>query len=363
MEEEKKFLNAFNLLYNFGPKRLARIESFFNSFQEAWYENNPAVFKKAGITAKKSLNELSKREEINPEKEVRKLEKEEIRVITKSDPSYPKRLGQISDSPFLLYLKGNPKALSGFNIAVVGTRSFTPYGKEVTPYLTRKLVYQGITVVSGLAKGIDTFAHRACLEAGGRTVAVLPTGLDRIYPRANKSLAQKIIENKGAVVSENPLGTEPQPFLFPIRNRIISGLSRGVLVVEAGQKSGALITADSALDQNREVFSVPGDIFSSSSKGANKLIKQGAKPVTCLDDIIEEFNLEKVKKGKRQTKIIPETTDEKKILKVLNSGSTHIDVIIEKTGLGSEEVASVLTALTIKDKIKEMGGGMYALKR
>lgn len=361
--EEVKYINALNQLRCIGPKGFMKLDNYFDCFKDAW-EASTRHFEKAGIGGEKALEEIdTRRADIDPEKEWERLQKEGIEVITKDRPSYPQILTEIPDPPYILYIKGAKDALKGNCLGVVGTRSFTTYGKEVTPYLVKPLVNQGLTIVSGLAKGIDTFAHKACLEAGGITVAVLATGVERVYPKSNTKLAQRIIKKGGAIISENPIGTEPQRWTFPPRNRIISGLSLGVLVVEAGKKSGALITARAALDQNREVFAVPGDILSSASKGPNQLLKEGAKAACQPDDILEELDVEKVTLQKQARKVIPETKQERQIIEVLEEGARHIDKIIEGTNLPPRTVSAILTTMTIKGKVKEMGGGMYGLNR
>lgn len=361
--EEVKYINALNRLVCIGPKGFMKLDNYFDSFKDAW-KASIRHFEKAGIGGEKALEEIgTMRAKIDPSKEWEKLKKNNIEVITKSDPEYPDFLKEIPDPPYILYIKGAKQTLAGNCLGVVGTRSFTTYGKEVTPYLVKPLVNQGLTIVSGLAKGIDTFAHKACLEAGGITVAVLATGVERVYPKSNAKLAKKIVKKGGAIISENPIGTEPRRWRFPPRNRIISGLSLGVLVVEAGKKSGALITARTALEQNREVFAVPGDILSSASKGPNRLLKEGAKAACQPDDILEELNVEKVTLQKQARKVIPETKQEKQILEVLKEGARHIDKIIEGTELSARKTSVALTTMTIKGKVKEMGGGMYALNR
>lgn len=361
-KDKIKFINAFNQLSNLGPKNFAKIEAHFANFREAWQA--PIIkFRQAGIKGEKTLKKIKERKKnVAPAEELKRLKEENVQVVLKEDKSYPEKLKEIASPPYILYLKGEKSVLRGQNIAVVGTRSYTSYGKEAAFYLTKKLVYQNFGVVSGLAKGIDSFSHRTCLDEGGRTVAVLANGLERVYPRANEGLAQDIIDGDGALISENPLGVNVRRYHFPQRNRIISGLSWGVLVVEAGKKSGALITANQALEQNREVFSVPGDIFSGASKGTNKLIKQGATPVSCVDDIVENFNLEK-EETKEKESIVGENPKEKKIIEALKNGSLSREKIITKTDLSSEKVSSTLTILTMKGKLKELGGGVYALKR
>lgn len=287
------------------------------------------------------------------------MNKENSKKITLSDPNYPKLLKEISDPPQVLYLRGEIKEKDNLAIAIVGTRNYTGYGKKVAEEITSDLVEAGITIVSGLAKGIDTFAHKVALEKGGRTIAVLGSGIDSksIYPSSNRSLAEKIIKN-GAILSEYPPKTKAQKYFFPQRNRIISGLSLGVVVIEAPIKSGALITANCALEQNREVFAVPGPIYSSTAEGANKLIQSGAKLITDANDILEELNLPLVAKKKN---FIPQNKEEEIIIKTLNKEPLHLDEIIKQSKLSADKVNSILIILELRGVIKNLGNNYFIL--
>jgi DNA processing protein len=285
---------------------------------------------------------------------------EEIIKISFEDKDYPSLLKKIKKPPKELYLKGTllPNELC---FAIVGTRRFSSYGKQVALDMAGDLAESGLTIVSGLAPGIDTFAHSSVLEREKRTIAVLGTGLDEksIYPQSNLKLANKIIEKGGALLSEYPPGTKGARFTFPQRNRIISGLSLGVLVVEAKEKSGSLITADYAFSQEKKVFAVPGPIYSSNSKGCHFLIKKGAKLVENSQDILQELNLSGKKNNKE--KLSGENEEENIILKNLLEGSLHIDEIIKKTKLQTSIVNKTLTVLEIKNKIRNLGGNIYAI--
>lgn len=288
---------------------------------------------------------------------------EEIKEIKIEDKNYPKILRKITNPPKVLYEKGEIKN-NEFCFAIVGTRRCSPYGKQATLEIAGGLANAGLTIVSGLAPGIDTSAHKAVIERGKRTIAVLGTGLDEksIYPKENIGLARKIVEIGGCLISEYPPGTPGSRFSFPQRNRIISGLSVGVLVVEAKEKSGALITAQFAFFQKRKVFALPGSIYSLNSKGSHYLIKKGAKLVENANDILKELNLPalKLKNGDKKG---GENPEENLILDVLKEGSLYIDKIIEKTKLNAQIVASTLTVLEIKEKIRNLGGNIYALSR
>ena len=289
-----------------------------------------------------------------------------IRKISIKDKNYPKLLKKIKDPPKVLYYLGEIKHDENC-FAVVGTRRYSSYGKQVALEIAGDLAEAGLTIVSGLAPGIDTFAHRAVVDRtrlrqgyGGRAIAVLGTGLDEksIYPQSNLKLAKKILETRGCLISEYPPGTRGTQFTFPQRNRIISGISLGVLVVEAKLKSGALITANWAKAQGRKVFAIPGPIHSSNSKGCHLLIKQGAKLVENANDILKELDLPEIPSpGLVEGK----TKEENLILEVLREEAIYIDKIIERTKLPAALVASTLAILEIKGKVKNLGGNIYAI--
>ena len=219
------------------------------------------------------------------------MENNNIDVITCEDEDYPIKLKNIIDYPFLLYIKGNKKILNDFSLGIIGCRNYSIYGEKVAKYFSEELSKKNINIVSGLARGIDTFAHIGCMKSKAKTIAVVGNGLDKIYPPENKKIAEKIIETGGVIISEYIIGTKPLKYNFPARNRIISGISDGILVVEAREKSGTLITVDFALDQGKNIFVIPGNIDSNNSVGTNKLIGQGAKITTEIDDILNEYNL------------------------------------------------------------------------
>ncbi len=361
MDENLKYLNAINI---FISARIGASQSLYDLFggdwEKAWHSNLSRFVQKEIGEAKTPVDLDRLKKAIDPNNEWRKLEKEKIRLITIFDKEYPKLLCHIPDPPFLLYIKGSTEAWQNNCFAVVGTRALSEYGKRTTPHITLDLARAGFTIVSGLATGIDTLAHKSALDAGAKTIAVLGTGIDEraLYPQLNLSLARKIIEKGGAVISEYAPGTHGTKFSFPQRNRIISGLSRGVLVVEADRISGAMITAKCALEQNRDVFALPGSIFAKTSEGANDLIKKGAKLVACADDILEEYGLE----SKKMKKIIKaESPEEEKILTVLTDEPATADDIIRKTGLTAPQANATLMIMEIGKKIKNLGGGKFVL--
>jgi DNA processing protein len=286
----------------------------------------------------------------------------EIKEITIENQNYPQLLRKIKNPPKKLYFLG--QIFPNENcFAIVGTRKCSNYGKEVTYKIASELAEAGLTIVSGFAPGIDTIAHKAVIEKGKRTIAVLGTGLDKksIYPKSNLKLIDKILECGGAIISEFPPGTHGTKYTFPQRNRIISGLSLGVLVVEARMQSGALITASYAKEQGKKIFAVPGSIFSQVSKGCHFLIKNGAKLVENAKDILEELRIKKLERGKKEIK--GETPEENLILEVLKEGALDVEKIIEKTKLSPSKVLSLLSILEIEGKIKNLGGNVYAIIR
>lgn len=282
-------------------------------------------------------------------------------LITFWDDDYPELLKKINDPPALLYLKGGLQAADQNAIAVVGTRAPTQYGKMVTEKIVADLVAHGITIVSGLARGVDTTAHHAVVRSGGRTLAVLGSGLDVVYPAENRNLLEEITRN-GAVISEFPFGAKPDAVNFPRRNRIISGLSLGVIVVEAGHESGALITANFALDQNREVFAVPGSIFSPKSAGPHQLLKEGAKLIQNADDILEELNSQLELFSPRQ--IAPDLSlamdeESRNVYDLISHEPSHIDALSRKVTLPASQLMAILLDLELQGIIKQLPGKFF----
>jgi DNA processing protein len=285
-------------------------------------------------------------------------------MITLEDPAYPRLLKESANPPYIIYMRGNVSLLeeAAPMVSLVGSRKYSSYGAQAAETLARDLANSGIVIVSGMALGIDTFAHRGALSANGKTIAVLGNSLDdkNIYPRNNFNLSRAIMEN-GLLLSEYPIETSAGPLTFPARNRIIAGLTLGTLVVEAGEKSGALITAEMALDYNREVFAVPGSIFSEQSTGANSLLRKGAKVVTGVKDILEELNLNKNDSLVTPLPKIPSTKEEEIILKILGSEPQHIDNISKISKLGTATAASTLALMEMKGWTKNIGGQNYII--
>lgn len=357
---ELKFANAFNSIPNIGSVSLRLLKNHFGSFAEAW-RAGVGDLQTAGLNQPALAGINWKRPATNPDREIEKLFKEDIWLIDEEDEKFPPILKEIPSQPLLIYGRGNLGLLTEKNISigVVGTRKPTSYGIEATEKIVSGLVRAGITIVSGLASGIDSEAHETALAGKGKTIAVLGCGVDHysIFPPENKSLARKIAESGGVVLSEYSPGTPAVKEHFPQRNRIISGLSKGVLVVEARERSGALITSRLALDQNREVFAVPGSIFSLASAGPNQLIAQGAKAVTCAKDILDELGLDYTEAISSKS---GEMMDEKEwtLLQLLEE-PLSVDVIKEKSGLETGAILSSLSMLELKGIVKNMGGNIY----
>lgn len=361
MNKDTKYWNAFNQNLKVGPVRFQKLYNYFENLSDAWHASGQEL-NESGLE-KNVIDYITvKRKEIDPDIEMEKLLKENIKVITIKDESYPKILKEIYNPPALLYVRGQITPSDDLALGVVGTRKVSDYGKIVTPDIINDLSNNNITIISGLALGVDAMAHFYALKNSGRTIAVLGSGIDEksIYPYANKILAQKIIEN-GALISEYPIGTMPLKPNFPARNRIISGLSRGTLVIEAPESSGALITAKFSLEQNREVFAIPGNITSQNSIGPNNLIRMGAKLVTSAQDILDELNLNLATEFAKSKKIVPDSKEEESILKYVSKEPIHIDKLIAKTKLTASTLSSCLTLMEMKGKVRNLGGMMYVI--
>lgn len=291
-----------------------------------------------------------------------------VTLVRYTDSDYPARLRNIADPPPLLYIKGALSAADDRAVAIVGSRSASDYGRRVARDLARGLAAYGFTVVSGMARGIDGMAHETALGAGGRTIAVLGSGVERAYPPEHEPLYSRIIE-RGAVISELPMGSKPLAFNFPARNRLISGMSLGVVVVEATAKSGSLITASLAIEQGREVFAVPGEIGSSRSRGAHQLIRQGAKLVESVNDIIDEIAPQLARQpgagAQPPARQLPETSSAavRKVFALLQERSLQVDEIIESSGLGSAQVLGILLDLELQGYLRQLPGKVYAVER
>jgi len=354
-----KYLNALNRIESVGAQKLRFLMTFFGTAEAAW-KAEPSALQQSGIGNSVATKIAEQRKNIDPDAEWEKMKKENIRLIDWESSEYPVLLREINNPPYLLYVKGNLDLNSAPIISIVGSRKYTAYGSQVAQAFSHELAAAGIIVASGMAIGIDSFAHRGALDAGGKTVAVLADSLDdqHLHPRINFNMSREIMEN-GLLVSEYPIPTESLPVLFPARNRIVAGLSLGTLIVEAGEKSGSLITATLALDFNREIFAVPGSIFSPQSFGTNDLIKKGAKVVTSVKDILEELNLGKIEKNNQSFLKIPENKEEEILLKILSTDPLHIDNIAKISKLGTVSTLSTLSMMELKGWAKNIGGQNY----
>ena len=359
---ELKYWLGFNIVKGIGPAKVQAMLDFFGELSVAWAAPEDQL-ERLGIDqrALKTLREA--RIQLDLDAELAKVEAAGIQLLTWQMAEYPSYLKETPTPPPLFYLSGDLQEVDRFAVAVVGTRRLTSYGRQVTKDLVTGLVHNGVTVVSGLARGIDAVAHQTAVDLDGRTIAVLGSGLDCIYPSENRMLAKQISEGKGALISEYGLGVRPEAKNFPPRNRIISGLSLGVIVVEAGERSGALITTNFALEQDREVFAVPGNVNSPASMGPNKLIQQGAKLVTSVDDVLEELNLHMVAEKTAVQLALPGTNEEVALYTHLSAQPVHIDELRRETGLSSSEVSSTLTLMELKGMVQQVGGMNYVLCR
>lgn len=358
---ELRYWVGFSLVPSLGPVRFGQLEKYFGSLENAW-EADAGELTSSGIGNNSVESITTLRRKVSLDAEMEKLERNGVSVFTVHDEVYPARLKEIHDPPAILYVRGDILPSDEWCVAVVGTRKATAYGRQVTEELVSELARNRITIVSGLAKGIDSIAHRSALDAGGRTFAVFGCGLDTVYPTENTELAKRIMK-QGALISEYPMGAGPRADHFPRRNRIISGLSLGVLVSEAGEDSGALITVRTALEQNREVFSVPGNILSPTSRGTNGIIKDGAKLVQSVTDILEELNLTAVARQIEFKEVIPASDTETLILNKLSVEPVHIDEICQSTGLPAATVSGTLAMMELKGMVKQVGGMNYVVAR
>lgn len=352
-----KYLVALNCYPKIGSQTLKKILSLCDDPKLLWQESESVLRAKLGD--KLSSYVIEARAKYDPDAEIERLARYDVGYLTCFDSEYPGLLKQVYDCPAILYIKGDIEVLKSRMIGVVGSRKYSNYGKNFSYKLSGECAKAGLTIVSGLALGIDAFAHQAALDYGGKTVGVLGCGLDSIYPVSNYHLAKEIIETGGAIISEFPIGVGPMKQNFPARNRIIAGMSLGLLVIEAAIKSGALITAYQALEYNREVFALPGNIDSENSVGTNKLIQAGAKLVLSSEDIFEELNIEKKIATETAKSIFPESQDEQIIIEILRQADKSINDVVRESSLNVIAVNSALTILEMKGTVQNLGGGCY----
>jgi len=362
IDEEKLYWLAFSAFNGVGPKRFALLRNYFGTAKKAWEAREEELLA-IGLGSRLTSGLLEFRKTFKPYSYFLRLREKETECYFLDAESYPENLKKIDNPPFVLYVKGVIRPEDELAIAVVGTRKMTGYGGQVTESLVTELVGAKITIVSGLARGIDSAAHRAVLKASGRTIGVLACGLDIVYPPENVSLVEQIVNDHGAVISEFPLGMQPMPGSFPARNRIISGLALGTVVVEAPEKSGALITARHAAEQGREVFAIPGPVTSPNAAGPANLIKMGAKLVFNVQDILDELRIKTEIKTSESKQVRPENPDEKLILSLIKNEAKHIDKIVRESGFDPGKVASIMSLMEIKGKVRNLGGMVYGINR
>jgi len=361
LSDQKKFWVGFNLVKGIGAARLRMLLNFFEDIETAW--TAPAgQLRDAGLSQKIVDALIQVRMDNSLEKIWRQILDKGIQVITWEDDEYPRRLKEIGQPPPVLYVRGEVGVNDEWSIAVVGTRRITAYGRQVTEEIAGALASSGLTVISGLARGVDSIAHKAALNAGGRTIAVLGSGVDIVYPNEHRALAERII-TQGALISDYPPGTPPEGINFPPRNRIISGLSLGVIVVEAGEKSGALITAEFAADQGRDVFAVPGPVYAPQSAGCNRLIQQGAYMLLKPRDVLESLDLNLVVEKRAARSALPANQTEAQLMSYLSQQPMHVDEIQARTNLPVENVTASLTMMELKGMVKQVGGMRYVAVR
>lgn len=340
---------------------MRRLLDFFGDIDQAW--NAPAgALRDAGLDRRAIEGLIETRNGPLLDQALARLEKAGVQALHWEHPAYPRNLLNIAAPPPVLYVQGQLGPADEWAVGVVGTRHPSTYGKEAARELATGLAASGVTVVSGLARGIDAIAHKAALEAGGRTIAVLGSGLDNIYPAEHRQLAESIA-GAGAVVSDYPLGTRPDSANFPPRNRLISGLSKGVVIVEAGEGSGALITADYAAEQGRDVFAVPGSIFNQNARGTNKLLQQGAKLVLGVSDILEELNFAMVAEQQAARIVLPVDPTEQQLLAHLSAEPVHIDELGAQVNMPMSQVSGTLALMELKGLVRQVGGMNYVVAR
>jgi DNA processing protein len=361
-EHEKIYWCAWKKIYAIGPKRFGLLKDYFKNLETAWQADNAEIQKALTGDKTKNLEEiLTEKQQINPDLVWQEIQKNNVQVVTLADENYPQLLKQTHSAPPVLFYQGQLPDPDQVSLAVVGTRALTNFGKTATEILVEPLAKAGLNIVSGLALGIDGEAHKAALNAGGKTFAVVGSGLDQTYPPQHKKLSQEIINTGGGIISEFSIGMPALPHHFPLRNRIIAGLCKGTLIIEAGEKSGALLTARNALDENREVFAVPGDFTRPTALGPNQLIKMGATPVTKSEDILNAFELKILNITKPKTPPKADNKEEEIILQNLGLGAKHVDELSSLCDLDPSVVNATLILLELKGRVRHIGSLNYEI--
>ena len=355
--DTQRYWVGFNLVKGIGAARLRTLLDYFGDIESAW--NAPlAELEASGLNNKLAEALRQVRSGNALENAWQTIQARKIAVLTWEDAAYPRRLSEIEQPPPVLYVRGQITDEDQWSVAIIGTRRVTSYGRQATAEIAGALARSGLTIVSGLARGVDALAHQAAIESGGRTIAVLGSGIDRIYPPEHRALAEQIAAH-GAIVSDYPPGTPPEASNFPPRNRIISGLSQAVAIIEAGEKSGALITAAFAAEQGREVFALPGSIYALQSKGANLLIREGAQMLLSAQDILETLNLTQVSEHRSARAALPTDPTEAQLYQLLGREPLHVDEIRTRSNLPIEQVSATLTIMELKGLVRQVGGMNY----
>ena len=359
-QEQLAWIRLANV-YRLGTQRFNALLERFGTAQAVWDAPPEEIEAILGKAQNRVLQDAREDDSLN--RLLAALEKCAAVAVTREDIEYPALLREIPDAPPLLYVRGRTELNDLRAVAIVGSRNCSAYGSRMARRLGRELGETGVTVVSGFARGIDSFAHRGAIDAGGRTVAVFGSGVDVVYPPENLELVDELLEAGGSILSANPPGTSPTPRVFPARNRIISGMSEGTVVVEASQRSGAMLTADFARAQGRELFAVPGQADAVLSAGTNSLIRSGARLVTCARDIAADLGWHRPELSSpaapRAAKILPLQPDEQRVYDQLAGGALDADALVEATGLPVDRVNSLLTTMEIQGIIKQIPGRMF----
>jgi DNA processing protein len=358
MTDNREYLVALCSYSYFGPQRIKLLLNYFGNPKKAW-KASLSELKEIGLKEAKAAEFLKFKKDFENGDYFNRLKKFKIEYVTFNDKNYPENLKEINDFPPVLYYIGSLRRSDKNAVAIVGSRLGSSYGREVTENISAELSSLGIVIVSGLALGIDAVAHKACFEAGGRGIVVLASGLDTISPFTNRWIAIEIVKHGGAIVSEYPLGFMPLKTNFPARNRIVSGLSKAVIVVEGLKKSGTLLTASAAAEQGRTVFAVPGQITSPLSQAPNYLIQNGAKLVSSTQDILDELNLQLKVDADEMEKVLPGNENEVNLVAALTNEALHLDELARITGLTVSQISASLTVMELKGLVKNIGQGMY----
>jgi DNA processing protein len=361
MTFERPYWVAFNHIQGIGAARVQKLLAAFGTLQAAW-DAPSGELASCGLDARSLQNILTERTRLNPYELYDRCIRNGIDVVTLPESTYPRRLKEIPLPPPVIYFRGTFAEADEIAIGLVGTRRATTYGRTVTRNFAEVFATNHVTVISGMARGVDAEAHCACLDGGGRTIAVLGCGVDIVYPPEHCALAERI-QQSGALISDYPPGTPPDAANFPPRNRLIAGLSLATIVVEAGAQSGALLTAKYAAEYGRDVFAVPGNIFSPAQRGCHQLLADGVAPALSGADVLAALDVERAAQLEQARLLLPEGPVETKVLQVLEAEPMHIDLVRIRADLPIEEVSAALTMMELKGMVRQVGGMQYVVLR